>query len=266
VKQSAIPAAITVSGLALPLLALPFGWRPTVALCGAAALAVGAVTTRRAWTRERPPAPTADAPAPPRATLPLLLLAVGAAFASFGPAALGAFLVASAVDAGMEEGSAGVLLAAGSALSLIARVGLGERADRRADYGFRTVSLLLVSGSLGYALIATGAELPLVLGALVAFTLGWGWPGLFNLAVVDRHRSAPAAATGITQAGIYVGAAAGPAAFGLLVSGAGFSFAWVLMAATALLAAFAVAIAQSRFGKPVPGTTAARARAGIRHI
>ena len=45
VKQSAIPAAILVSGLALPALALPFGWRPTVAACGGMALAMAAVAT-----------------------------------------------------------------------------------------------------------------------------------------------------------------------------------------------------------------------------
>lgn len=265
VKQSAIPAAITVSGLALPVLALPFGWRPTVALCGLVALGVGATTTRQAWSRARPPAPSPSAPAPPRATPVLLLLAVGAAFASFGPAALAAYLVATAVDAGIGEGAAGLVLALGSAASLLARVGLGERADRRADYGFRTVAVLLGCGSVGYALLATGSQGLLLAGTLVAFTLGWGWPGLFNLAVVHGHRSAPAAATGITQAGIYVGAAAGPAAFGLLAAEAGFSFAWVSIAVTALLAALAVAIAQTRFGNPVPGTNRSGAEAGIRH-
>ncbi|MBA3358615.1 MAG: MFS transporter, partial [Thermoleophilaceae bacterium] len=43
VKQSAIPAAILVSGLALPLVALPLGWRATVGICGGLALAVAAV-------------------------------------------------------------------------------------------------------------------------------------------------------------------------------------------------------------------------------
>ncbi|HKP21833.1 MAG TPA: MFS transporter, partial [Thermoleophilaceae bacterium] len=33
IKQSGIPAAILVSGLALPVLALPLGWRVTLALC-----------------------------------------------------------------------------------------------------------------------------------------------------------------------------------------------------------------------------------------
>ena len=28
IKQSAIPAAVLISGLALPVLAIPLGWRP----------------------------------------------------------------------------------------------------------------------------------------------------------------------------------------------------------------------------------------------
>ena len=71
-----------------------------------------------------------------------------------------------------------------------------------------------MAGAGGFALLAVGEPAPFVAGALVAFTLGWGWPGLFNLAVVDLHREAPGAATGISQTGIYVGAAAGPAATG----------------------------------------------------
>ncbi len=69
---------------------------------------------------------------------------------------------------------------------------------------------------------------------MVAFALGWGWPGLFNLAVVQHHREAPAAATGITQSGIYVGAAGGPAAFGLLSTPLGYSGAWAVVAGVSL--------------------------------
>ena len=77
----------------------------------------------------------------------------------------------------------------------------------------------------------------------MAFSLGWGWPGLFNLAVVDHNRDAPAAATGVTQTGIYVGAAAGPAAFGLVSTELGYSAAWAMAGGLCLLAALAFAYA-----------------------
>jgi predicted MFS family arabinose efflux permease len=250
IKQSAIPAAILVSGLALPLLALPLGWRATFAACALAPLAVAAAL-RRNVTRLRPASSRAPAPRPTRG---LVLIALGAALASSGPNVLGAYLVASAVDAGIGEAAAGLLLALGSALSLLMRVALGQRADRRRDYGFGAVVALLAAGAGGFALLASGSAVPFVAGALLAFTLGWGWPGLFNVAVVDRHRDAPGAATGVSQTGIYVGAAAGPAAFGVLSAGAGYAAAWAAAAAVALLAALVIAVAGRR---PVASPVAA---------
>jgi cyanate permease len=190
---------------------------------------------------------------------------VGAALAAFGPSALSAGLVATAVHADVPEGQAGVALAVGSAASLVTRVALGARADRHADYGFRVVAILLALGAGGFALLASSSQAAILIGAFFAFTLGWGWPGLYNLAVVQRYRSAPAAATGVTQSGIYVGAATGPVAFGLLVAGFGYSYSWMAIAAVALLAAVAIGIAQSRFENADLGTQKTGAGAGIRH-
>jgi MFS family permease len=239
IKQSAIPAAVLVSGLALPLLALPFGWRPTFAICAGGALAVAAIVRRSAAGFASPPV-REPAPRPSRA---LVMTAVGAALASAGPNSLGAYLVASAVDAGIAEGTAGVLAAAGSAASLLVRVALGHRADRRRDYGFAAVVALLAAGAGGFALLATGEPAAFVAGTFVAFALGWGWPGLFNLAVVDLNRNAPGAATGVTQTGIYIGAAGGPAAYGLLYPEIGYTGAWAVAGVLCLIAAFAFALA-----------------------
>jgi MFS family permease len=269
VKQSAIPAAITLSGLALPLLALPLGWRATTAVCGGVVLGVAAAVTQRSrgpTARTLAEGEVAAAPElPPRLTGPLFLLAVGAALAALGPSALSAGLVATAVHAGVSEGQAGVALAVGSGASLVMRIALGARADRRADYGFRVVAILLALGAAGFALLASASQAPILIGAFLAFTLGWGWPGLYNLAVVQRYRAAPAAATGVTQSGIYVGAAIGPVAFGLLVAGFGYSYSWMAIAAVALLAAVAIGIAQARFENADLGTAKPGAGAGIRH-
>ncbi len=248
IKQAAIPAAVLVSGLTLPLLALPLGWRPTFAICAAGALAV-AVVVRRSAAGFAPAPPRDPAPRPSRA---LIVTAVGAALASAGPNSLGAYLVASAVDIGIAEGMAGLLAAAGSGVSLLSRVALGERADRRRDYGFAAVVALLVSGSLGFALLATAEAALFVAGVFVAFALGWGWPGLFNLAVVDLNRDAPGAATGVTQTGIYVGAAAGPAAYGLVSAEYGYSAAWAASGALCVAAALAFAYAARLARRHVP--------------
>ena len=231
IKQSGIPAAILVSGLALPALALPLGWRVTLALCALVPLAVGLALPRGGAAH------VSRRTASRRPSRKLLLTALGAALGTAGPSALGAYLVASAVNVGIDEGTAGLLAAGASGLSLTTRVTLGARADRRRDYGLAVVIVLLAAGSVGFALMANDSAGVFVLGALVAFTLGWGWPGLFNLAVVDSNRETPGSASGVSQTGIYVGAAGGPAAFGALAAGAGYGTAWTAVAVTTLLSA-----------------------------
>lgn len=265
-KQSAIPAATTIGGLALPVLALPLGWRPTVAICGTLGLTMAMFTRRRSRTPSAAAVEAAERNERLPLSAPLLLLAVGAACSSFAPGALAVYLVATSVDAGISEGMAGIVLAAGSAASLVVRIGFGIRADRKRDYGFTVIVLLLAAGSVGFFLLSTGEPAPLLVGAFIAFALGWGWPGLFNMAVVNRWRSSPAAATGVTQAGIYVGAAGGPLTFGLLSSALGYSAAWALTAGVIVVAAFVIWLAQTRFGSAESGTASTGAKAGIRHI
>jgi predicted MFS family arabinose efflux permease len=237
IKQSGIPAAILVSGLALPVLAIPLGWRTTFALCSLGPLAIGLALRRKHGVH------VSRRPASRRPSRALVLTAIGAALATAGPSALGAYLVASAVDVGVAEGTAGLLAAISSALSLAVRVMLGARADRRRDYGLSTVVVLLAAGSAGFALMATDAVPSFVAGTLLAFTLGWGWPGLFNLAVVNSNRDSPGSASGISQTGIYVGAGGGPAAFGALYASAGHSAAWLVIAGSTLLSALVIWLA-----------------------
>ncbi|MDQ5833811.1 MAG: MFS transporter, partial [Actinomycetota bacterium] len=81
IKQSAIPVAVLASGLALPLVALPFGWRPTFVGFAAIALIIAAVVGRSARTfSAAQPRPRA-----PRPTRALVVTAVGAALGSAGP-------------------------------------------------------------------------------------------------------------------------------------------------------------------------------------
>jgi predicted MFS family arabinose efflux permease len=239
IKQSAIPAAVLISGLALPVLAIPLGWRATFAICALAPLAVALLLARQAASLR----PVPERERPPRPSRALILIALGAALGSSAPCALSAYLVASAVDVGIAEGTAGILAAVGSGVSLAVRLAVGVRADRRVDYGFRMVVTLLAFGSVGFALLAAGAPLPFAIGAVLAFALGWGWPGIFNMAIVHLHRDSPGAATGISQTGIYVGAGGGPAAFGALYSMSGYTVAWLVTAVVAVSAALVMALA-----------------------
>lgn len=236
-KHAAIPAATALAGLGLPLVAIPLGWQWVYVL--GALLAVGAAllvpfSSGRYEVRRDEVEPD-EAPAVRSSPMSLLvILAVGAGLGIFGMDALATFLVPYAVDVGFGEAAAGILLAVGSGLGIAMRVIAGWQIDRRAAGGLGTVAAFLALGAAGIAVLATGTDPAIVIGSLLAFTFGWGWSGLFTFSVVRRNPQAPAASTGVTMTGVYVGAAAGPALFGI-VAESSFTVAWVLMSAALAL-------------------------------
>lgn len=233
-KQAGVPAGTLLGGLAVPALGVTVGWR--WAYAAAAVLALGALWSVPVGAvapggRDRP-GRDGDVPLGP-----LVLLAVAVGFAAAANGSLATFIVSAGVDAGLGESGAGLVLTGGSAAGISMRLLAGARADRRGSRHLPVVSALLVGGAAGYLLLVPGAVVTHLLGAAVAFGSGWAWPGLFNLAVVRLNPSAPAAATGITQTGVYVGALAGPILFGFVVDAWGYGPAWTLTAVSSLAAA-----------------------------
>lgn len=238
-KQAGVPAGTLLGGLAVPVLGVTVGWRWAfvVAAFGAAATAVvvpvdAVAPAGRAAVRR----PDGDVPLGP-----LVLLAVGVGFASAANGSLATFLVSAGVDAGLSESASGLVLMGGSAMGITMRLLAGSRADRRGGRHLPVVSALLTGGAIGYLLLAPGDVATHLAGAAIAFGSGWAWPGLFNLAVVRLNPSAPGAATGITQTGVYVGALAGPILFGLVVDAWGYELAWTLAAVSSVGSAIGIA-------------------------
>ena len=247
-KHGAIPAATAIAGLGLPLVAIPLGWQWVYVICGGLALVAVLLVpgSPRSFEVERATPKQADTPAVRSSPLSLLVvMAIGAGLGIFGMDALATFLVPYAVEVGFGEGAAGVLLAMGSVLGIITRIVMGWLIDRRTAGGLATVATFLALGAAGIALLATGSDPAIVIGSMVAFTFGWGWSGLFTFAVVRRNPGAPAAATGITMTGIYVGAAMGPALFGI-VAEVSFTAAWAIMSAALALGAALMTVALLR--------------------
>jgi MFS family permease len=237
IKQAAIPAATLLAGLAVPIIAVTLGWR--WAFAGGAALALGISLLVPAETlggvRKVKEARAGDVP-----TAPLVLLALGIGLGSAAATPLGAFVVESSVASGLRVGTAGLLLALGSAVGIVVRVVFGHLADGMGGGRLRLVSAMLGVGVVGFLLLASGSASLIVPGVMLAFGAGWGWPGLFNFAIVKTNPNAPAAATGITQTGASGGAALGPLVFGLVVEAASYDAAWLLCGAIALVALVAI--------------------------
>jgi predicted MFS family arabinose efflux permease len=156
------------------------------------------------------------------------------------------FLVSGAVESGLGEGVAGLLLTIGSALGIASRLANGVRADVRGRGHLRVVALMLLGGAAACAAFALSEPWSYILATPLAFAAGWAWPGLFNLAIVRANPQAPGFATSVTQTGTYVGAGVGPLAFGVLVGGAGYGWAWLATAGAAVLAAGAVVVGRAR--------------------
>ncbi|MCX6462459.1 MAG: MFS transporter [Pseudonocardiales bacterium] len=237
IKQSAIPAATLLSGAAVPAVALTVGWRWAFAAAAGLALVALLVAPREDAGRERTPATPGE-----RATGALSVIGLAAGLAAASCTALGIFLVASAVDRGIDPGTAGLTLTLGSAVGLTLRLVHGWAADHREGGHIAVVAASLVLGAGGLALIAVPGTPALVVGTVLGFGLGWAWPGLLQFAVVRLNPSAPAAATSIVQVGVYGGGFVGPVGFGFLATHLSFPVAWLVGAATMLVAAVAMVV------------------------
>jgi MFS family permease len=247
--QAGAPIGAVFAGLALPAVAIPLGWRWAYVLTAALALAT-ALAAPAAAGRAR--GEEAGRPAGPSS---VHALAVVALFASAAGTGLISFIVLYAVESGIDEGAAGLLLGGLSLAAAASRIALGIGLDRGGGDPLRPVALMLALGAAGFVTLISGAPALIVLGALLAGGLGWAWPGALTSAVVDRAPGAPAWAVGVMMAGLFGGAVAGPLATGLLAHREQFTAAWLLLAACALTAAGMVAVVSRRSARSDPAPT-----------
>lgn len=237
IKQSAIPAATLVGGAAVPVFGVTVGWR--WAFVATAVAAVLFTITQLKGRRSPVPGRTARRLEGNRLMYgPLILLAAATGLGAGAATAIGAFVVGYVVAVGVDAGTAGWILAIGSVAGISARVSMGWFADRRDGGNLVVVALMLLGGAAAVAVLSVvDTALPLAVATALAYALGWGWPGLFNFAVVRSHTQTPAAATGVTQVGVYLGGVTGPLTFGLLVSRFGYPTAWRMVTAAMIVAA-----------------------------
>jgi len=242
-QQSGGTLGSLLAGLALPMIAIPFGWR--WAFLAVAALALSAALL--APTGGEAPVRRAAA-VRPRGLTSVHALAVAAALASAAGVGFISFLILYAERSGMSQSAAGLLLVAVSLAATVSRVSVGVLADRRGGEPLRPVAAMLAASIGGYLLLMTGEPWVIVVAALVAGAFGWAWPGGLTLAVVQRSPGAPAWAVGVLMAGLFTGAILGPLVVGLLAEAERFAVAWAVCAACALAAAVTVAVTRANTG------------------
>jgi len=242
IKQSAIPLAILLGGLAVPTIALTLHWRAAFLVAAAGAVVAALIV------------PPAVLPVPGRAERPLApdqrgpvwLLSLGLVAAVVAATSIGAHAASAAVAIGFSEATAGLLLAAGGLAGLAVRLAAGLRADRVSGGALTAAAVLVVAGAGGWALMATGIPALFVVGLMAANAFGWGWPGLIHLAVARRYPESTAAASGVTQTGVAFGLFVGPVLIGVIAVQAGWTWAWAAASLAALTGAGIILWARTR--------------------
>ena len=253
VKQAAIPICTLLAGAAVPVVALTFGWRWAFILA-----AVLALTVMPLVPAGEKPGRTTGTTNHGQATAALVVIGAAATLASGAANALGTFLVDSAVARGISPGPAGLTLTLGGAVCVLSRIAGGWQADRLPGRQVGVIAGLLAVGAVGLVLLAVPGTPALVVGVLLGFGFGWAWPGLMNFAVVRLHPRAPAAATSITQTGVYAGGCIGPLSLGTLASIAGYPVMWAV-AALSMVSAACLMILGSKMLRRHPATAATAA-------
>ncbi|WP_326554386.1 MFS transporter [Micromonospora sp. NBC_01813] len=253
-KQSGVQLAAVACGLALPAVAVGFGWRAGLALAGLLALALLAVTwwqVPRPAPRERPAGPWWVWTRPPGWVAGLMGYSL---LLGTGLSAVNTYLPLYGVQQLRLAGwSAGALLAVFGAAGVVGRLWWTRWADRLPEVTSALASLSLVAGASAVLVLLAGQWPPLVwLGAIGVGMSATGANAVSMLAVV-RDKAATGHASALVSTGFFGGFVVGPAGFGLLADLAGYSLAWGVVAA--VFAASAVAgrqLAARRLRSAVP--------------
>ena len=246
IKQSAPPAASTLAGLSVPLIAATAGWRWGFV---AAALLAAAMT---AWVRSvpRPPGPrprsyTDSGRVADRRTV--LVLAGAFGLGTSVSSSVTTFFVLAVVDRGTSDVLAGTMLALAGTLAIIVRVVSGAVSDRSAGNYLRGCAILAGVGASGVAVLSIAASAPVQAVAVVVALGGiWGFNGVFWFALIKAFPRSPGAITGVVAPGALLGSTIGPIVFGLIAENAGYGEAFAVFTVVALGTAAGLVVGNRR--------------------
>lgn len=259
VRQSAIPIAALVAGVAVPAVVLTVGWRWAYLLGGFGPVLT--IVLLRPFARRMTPEAVhgeTEVDTDDRASAAPVgregILSAGLV-AMIGATVLGAgsvnvttsFFVSSVVASGSTQTTSAGLLTLGSVSAIAMRVTVGFGVDRRGSNGFVAMAALLLVGCIGWALLASGDTGLILIATPLAFGAGTGWAGLMHFILVSQHPDNPGAASATVLAFGYAGGAIAPLAFGFTADHVGYAAAWSGTAAAGVLASITTLVAGRLF-------------------
>ena len=247
-KQSSVPFGSLVAGASIALFGAGVDWH--TAFFGYAVFALVLATIAPADPGDRSTSTRRERLGPDRPFL--IALSVAAALGGGTGNALAVLVVDSFNTAGYREAVAAVALTVGSAAAIVARTFIGWFVGKRQTDGFLELGLILGIGAAGFAVLslAGSSSLLLWIGVVMAFSAGWGWPGVIYYAVVKRTASAPGAASAVVVAGAFLGAIGGAPLLATIAERASYQTAWTVASLLAVVGVFAVYLAKRLAAPP----------------
>jgi len=242
--QSAIPIATLISGVLLGLVGASSSWRAAlvsvVVFTALGQLVIGADREKKRQVTQQAASSIA---AEPGGRLLLTALVVGGLLATMAAATLPAFVAATGQANGVGPHAVAAAQIAGSMACITARVAITWRAAHLEGFQLLfAMAGLLALGAVGYLLVGNEAALVFGAGVVLAYGCGWGWNGVFNLSLTRARPRGIARATGLTQAGVFLGGVLGPLMFAAAVHRQGHGAAWGSMAVVAVTASVLLAV------------------------
>ena len=251
IKQSSIPATTLCCAMAVPAVAPELGWRVAFWFFAALAVLLTAASLILRPKRDHGPSEldqrTSATGEHSLSAGRMILIAVVAGAGMAAATSLGVFLIPTGVQVGLDVKLSALIGAFCSIACIGIRVGLGWSLDRFAVRNeYMITSAFLILGSTGYVLLTFDSKVAFIVGAAVAYGIGWGWTGLMQASVVRDNRSRVASATGALTVGTSLGAALGPFVFGRVADSYSYNQAWFIAAALSLTAGLTLALSRAR--------------------
>lgn len=241
VKQAAVPMGSFLAGVAVSTIGSGLDWR--AAFFGYSVLALASVTIA-------PTGPGAASASEPRRPVgddwPFLLTLASAGMLG---GATGNGLAVLTVDAfgaaGFAENVGATALAIGSAITIVARTGLGWFAGRRKATGFVELGTAMGIGAIAFVIMATAGtnQVLIWVGSLLAFLGAWGWPGVMYYTIVRNARTTPGTATGFVVTGVFLGGILGAPLLAVIADRWSYQSAWTTAATMSFVATGLIVLA-----------------------
>ncbi|TQC47844.1 MFS transporter [Rhodococcus sp. WS4] len=244
IKQSAVPVSLLLATISVPVFEHAGGWRTSYALAGVmAVLVVGyfARVTRHPIPQSSPADDGAVAISGRAAQRTVARFGIGSMLASLLPGALTGFAALSLTEAGSEPALTALVLTVANASGITVRLLSGVVAQRYNLRSWLPVTMMMIVGSVGAFFLATGVLWLMIVGALLAFGLGWGWSGLTYALVLVSNPDNPGSTGALLQAGGMLGSASGPLLMAATVDSFGLAGGWMGVGTAILIAGIVVA-------------------------